>query len=287
MIKTLKTAILFGVAFFFAFNTVAFAQKKKSGETYKDIISKAHNLVLQKDRQQAQNILLAALKNEKANTKAHKELKNTLSEISNVFLSDKSQQMYELSLSLKRTDLNQAQQRLGEALRMEPDNVTLLLESARQSLMKNECSNAEEMANKAQKLIPGDDELMLVQAQIRLCENDLVGYQKIKDAATTTNFPLEWTALDVDRSVREKNFLKAKEALTQFKKISKQHPESNYWSWKLDNEQKVPNADAAQKYVMSCRNLSVQVARQYRLDPWLCGHVAEAENYLKNTTQTQ
>jgi hypothetical protein len=282
-----KKAILIGMASFFIFSTQAFAQKKKNGETYKDLISKAHNLVLQKDRQQAQLILAGAIKTEKPNSKAYKEIKKALSEVSQIFLSDKAQQLYELSLSLKRTDMGQAQQKLAEALRVEPDNVTLLAESARQGLIKGDCATAEDIISKAQKLNPVEDELILAQAQAQICSNDLGAFQKTRDIATTINFPAEWAILDIEKYVKDKNFSKAKESLAILKKHEKTYPEINYWLWKIENEQKINNFDAAQKYIIDCRNLSVHAARRFNLDPWLCRRVAETETFLKSQAQSQ
>lgn len=283
MLGLSKKATLFRVAAFFVFFSVAAdAQKKKSGETYQDIISKAHNLVLQKDRQQAQLILLTAAKAEKIGTKAQKELKKTLTDISKTFLSDKAQQLYELSLSLKRTDLNQAQQKLAEAVRIEPENTTILLESSRQSLTRNECVGSEDFVLKVQKIDPYDEELMLVQAQTQLCGGNLKTLTRPKETPTNSIYAKEWLILEIEKYFKEKNFVKAKELAAQLKKVDKNHPELGFWVWKIDSELKSVNLEAAQKYIMDCRNLNSHSARRYGLDPWLCQRTSETEAFIKS-----
>ncbi|HWU44304.1 MAG TPA: hypothetical protein VN132_12725, partial [Bdellovibrio sp.] len=99
------------------FSRPLFAQPNAKAETYKDIIEKAYNLSLQKDRQQALNILLSALQKE-TRPQNIAELRKVLSDVSHVFFSDKAQQLYETGISFRKTDLNQAQTKLTEALRI-------------------------------------------------------------------------------------------------------------------------------------------------------------------------
>ncbi len=283
----LKRVAVFFLGALFAFQLQAQAPKKKTGETYKDLISKAHNLVLQKDRQQAQMVLSAALKSEKLGSKSYLEIKKALSEISQIFLSDKAQQLYELSLSLKRTDLPQAQLRLNEALRIEGDNLTLLAESARQYLMRTECSGAEEIVSRSQKLNPAEEEFVLIQAQTQICLNDLAAFQKTRDIANISIYQAAWSNLDIEKNIREKNYVRARESLSALKKQDKNYPEISYWEWKIDTDQKNANMEAAQKYLIDCRNLTVHTARKHNLDPWLCRRTAEIEAYLKSQGQNQ
>ena len=113
-----------------------------STETYKDIIEKAYNLSLQKDRTQATAILLAALKRESKKTTAQKEISNALEQIAKIFLSDKAQQLYELGLSLKNTDPQMALGKLQEASRLEPDNLSIEIAMDRISIGSGDCDTA-------------------------------------------------------------------------------------------------------------------------------------------------
>ncbi len=280
-------ATLFRVASFFLLLVTmspsgAFAEfVKKNRESTSDIIQKSQNLLLQKNRLQAIDLLVKALKNEKPNSSGYNELRKNLIEISRIFISDKAQQTYEFSLSLKKTDAPQALTKINEAVRMEPENFALLFESARQNLIKNDCKAALEIGHKIQKMNPLDDELGLLMSQIKMCQNELTGSMISKDSFSTPHV-FAWWSLEVERNIKEKNFLKAKEALSQLKKVDKNYPEQYYWGWRLDHDQKINNLDLAQKYKGECQNLSVALYRRYSLDPRLCGRVLEVEAFLKN-----
>jgi hypothetical protein len=45
------------------------------------------------------------------------------------------------------------------------------------------------------------------------------------------------------------------------------------------------NLEAAQKYLIDCRNMTVHTARRLNSDPWLCRRTAEIETYVKSQTQ--
>ena len=280
--RTLK-ATLFGVASFFVLAPALTraSPPKKNLETYPETIQKARNLILQKNRPQALEVLVAALKNEKSNSVGFRELKKNTQEISRMFITEKAQQAYEFSLSLKRADLAQALTKINEALRLEPENFTLLLEAARQNLIKSDCKTALELAQKTQIINPWDSELNLILAQAKMCQNDLPGYALIKEGAVISG-SIPWLSLEIERYLLEKNFTKATDALAQLKKIDKNYPEQYYWAWKIDIDQKINNLDSAQEYKSHCQNLTVTFYRRFLLDPRLCGRMAEVENFIKN-----
>ncbi len=260
------------------------APVKKSRENFSEIIQKAQNLVLQKNRPQALEVLSAGLKNEKPNSAAFKELKKNLNEMSRMFISEKAQQAYEFSLSLKRADPPQAFVKINDALRAEPENFTFLLEAARQNLMKGDCKAALDLGQTVQKINFWDDELNLVLAQTKICLNDLVGYATMREAAQVAN-SVSWLSLEIERDLKEKNLMKAKEALSQLRKIDKKYPEQHYWAWKIDTEQKVNNLASAQDYKTECQNMTVAFYRRFALDPRLCTRVPEVEAFIKSQTQ--
>lgn len=264
----------------FLFGPAVFAQSKiKKTETYQDIIEKAQNLILQKDRQQAVNILANAIRREGAKSAASAELKKTLEETATLFLSDKAQQIYEVGVTLKRTDLNQAQQKMNEGLRLEPDNLLFLLEQARILVGKGDCSAAEESAAKARAQNPYSEEVNLIFAQASLCAGHLVEYQKVIEAQDVKKSSLSkfWLILEAERAFKDKNTQKSLDLVQQAKKIDPAYPELEYWLWKVDHGQKKKNLAASEKYVMDCKNISAHLFRQYMMDPMLCRRVAEVE----------
>lgn len=266
----------------------SFAQTKTSkSETYKDIIEKAYNLSLQRDRQQALNILSSAISRE-SRPQAVSELKKTVSEVSHIFFSDKAQQLFETGVSLRKTDVNQALDKVTEAARIEPDNFAIINEQARLMVAKGDCKAAQEVVQKQLNTVNFDEELKLSMAQALACQGKWVDYQKVADTVTIKKSPQQkfWWALEVDKNLGLKNFVKAQEAAGSLKKTDEKYPEAAYWLWKVDQTQKKTNPMEAQKYVMSCKNISANQYRQYMIDPMLCRRLTEVEGELKGMNGT-
>ncbi|WII72980.1 hypothetical protein QJS83_03730 [Bdellovibrio sp. 22V] len=268
----------------------SFAQNKiPKSETYKDIIEKAYNLSLQRDRQQALNILTNALQKE-TRPQAIAELKKTVNEVSHIFFSDKAQQLYETGVSLRKTELNQAFDKMTEASRIEPDNFLIVTELAHLMIAKGDCKAAQELVQKQLALVGFDEELKLTSAQALACMGKWTDYQKLADSVLIKRSPQQkfWWALETEKFLTAKNFAKAQEALSNMKKSDEKYPELFYWAWKLEYAAKKAkaNTDEAQKYVMTCKNISAIQYRQYMIDPMLCRRLTEVEGELKGLNGT-
>jgi predicted Zn-dependent protease len=286
-LKLLKVAL--GAAFLIA--SPAYSQSK--AETYKDIIEKAYNLSLQRDRQQALNILTSAIQRE-TRPQAQNELKKAALDVAHVFFSDKAQQLYETSVSLRKNDLNQALNKLNEAQRIEPDNLAIVTELSRLMIAKNDCSNAQELIAKSLKLVPFDEELKLSNSQALACQGQWLEYAKTFDPAEVRKSAYQkfWLPLEIEHQIKQKNLPKAQEWAISLKKLDGKYPEASYWAWKasqpLEGLKKgnAGNLDDAQKYVMTCKNISASQYRQYMIDPMLCRRVVEVEGEIKGMNGT-
>lgn len=260
-----------------------FAIPKAKSEGPADLIEKAYNLSLQKDRVQAVNVLVSAIKRESATSAAGKELKSTLQEIGGLFYGDKAQQQYELALALRKTDIAQAQAKLGEALRLEPDNVQLLSESGRLLVLKNDCGAAGDLMAKQRKWNPFDEQLLLVAAQAAVCQGDWPTYTALRSQADVRGpYAKTWLALEVERAYREKADARGREALVTLKKADPEHPEIFFWSWKLEPS-KAQQRVFAQRYAAGCKNLSAGLFRRYITETFLCRRTAEAESFVESS----
>jgi hypothetical protein len=283
-LKTSKRAALTVTALFFFLGSfsMAFAEiKLKKAETSKDIIEKAYNLSLQKDRPQATNILVGAIKQENTNGTNTAELKKALQQVTYLFYSDRAQQSYELAVSLKKTDLPQAQQKLSEALRMEPDNLTLFIELQRILLIKKDCSGVLESVLKEREQNPFDENLPLLQGQAQACLGHWEAVAKIRDQADGKHSSLAkyWQSLEIEQSVTEKNLGKAKDLVAALQKTDAKYPEVYYWQWKTAPI--ATKSTAAQKYLKECKNISPMTYRQYMTDVNLCRKNTEIEATMK------
>lgn len=261
--------------------------KAIKSETYKDIIEKAYNLSLQRDRQQALNILASAIKRETRPSNIL-ELKKTMSEVATVFFSDKVQQLYETGVSLSRGDVSQAYEKILEAARVEPDNSLIVVELARLMIARGDCKGAFETVRKQAVLVPYDEDLKLAQAQAWACQSKWAEYQKILDSVSLKKSSLQkfWYALEAQRFLDLNNPAKCLESLNQLRKIDDKYPELFYWTWKLSRQQKKSKPEEAQKYVMTCKNISANQYRQYMIDPMLCRRVNEVEGELRGINGT-
>jgi Putative Zn-dependent protease, contains TPR repeats len=285
MISALRAALVAALCFS---STTSLAQNKAGkSETHKDIIAKAYNLSLQKDRQQALLILNSAIKKE-TRPQAVTELKKTASELAQIFLSDKAQQLFEMGISLRKTDPNQALAKLNEASRAEADNSAVVNELARLLIGKNDCSGAKEALSKLTLLLPYDEELKLTNAQALLCQGTSFELNQAVSGVDMKKSPLAlfWYSVDIEKAVKEANFVKAQESQTALQKLDPKYPESLYWNWKIAFLQKRKNLESAQKYVMSCKNISASQYRQYMIDPMLCRHLSEVESEIKGLNGT-
>jgi tetratricopeptide (TPR) repeat protein len=260
--------------------------KSKKAETSKDIIEKAFNLSLQKDRPQATNVLVKAIKQENVRAGNTLELKKALQQVSYLFYSDRAQQAYELALSLRRTDPSQALQKMNEALRMEPDNLALFTEMQRMTMIKGDCSTASERVSKERLQNPFDENLILFQAQAQACLGQWEEFKRTRDSFETkkSNFTKFWLSLEIELALYEKNLNKAKELLMSLQKSDSKYPELHYWQWRVANGPE--KLVAGHKYIKECKNISATRYREYMTDPNLCRKVAEVETATKTSNGT-
>lgn len=271
------------VALFFAKSVPA-----APAETYKDIIEKAYNLSLQKDRAQAVSILTGALKREGKKSAAQKELAAALDQVSKVFYSDKAQQLYELGLSLKSTDPATAISKLQEASRLEPDNMSIEIALGRQSLSGGDCDGALTRLNKQKDLLPASEELRLLAAQTSLCLGKFEDYLSYRNSQDTKHSTLAafWQSAETEYLFKTGAFTKAQDSAEALQKLDTSFPESNYWKWKADTELKQKSDKSAQKYLNLCKTLNSRQFREYLPEPQLCRRTAEIETFLKKNNNS-
>lgn len=265
----------------FILSNLSLAKSPKS-ETHKDIIEKAYNLSLQKDRQQAMHILLNAIRKE-ARPQNIAELKKVVTEVASIFFSDKAQQLFETGVSLRKNDVSQALEKVLEASRLEPDNFTIINEIARLQIAKGDCKSAQEVVQAQLNFVNFDEDLKLSLAQALICQGKWTDYQKIVDSVSNRKSSQQkfWLALEVEKFLVQKNYSKVQENLLNLKKVDEKYPELSYWSWKISQMQKKRNNEEAHKYVMACKNISANQYRQYMIDPMLCRRTTEVETELK------
>jgi len=253
-----------------------------TAETNSDLIEKAYNLSIQKNRLQSVGILTQALKKESKKGKPSKDLLTTLNEISQTFYSDKAQQLYESALSLRSTDPNAALSKLNEALLSDKDNLLILLEVGRNLLSKNDCDKALEVAQKAKDIYMYIEEIDLLISQSLVCSGKLEKALDLKPIdIKTSEFSIFWQLLLAEVQYRKNNLKSLKDTLNEAAKIENKDPQTYYWQWKLQLGIKESGVRDASKYISDCKKLTSRKIRELIYDPFLCRNTVEVENYLK------
>lgn len=251
-------------------------------ETNSDLIEKAYNLSIQKNRLQSIGILTQALKKDSKKGKISKELISTLNEISQTFYSDKAQQLYESALSLRMTDTNAALSKLNEALLSDKDNLIILLEIGRNLLSKNDCDKALETAQKAKEIYIYIEEVDLLISQSLVCSGKL---EKALDLKPTdikiSEFYIFWQLLLAEVQYRKNDLISLRNTLNEAAKNENKDPQIYYWQWKLQLGIKESAVRDASKYISECKKLTSRKIRELIYDPFLCRNTVEVENYLK------
>lgn len=263
-----------------AFSMTSFAQKTPTyRESAKDIIEKAQNLILQRDRQQALTILSGSIRREKGKA-VEAELKQALNGIATAFLSDRAQQAYEASLSLRMTDINQSRERAQEAFVMEPDNLLLVLELARISILKADCGGAEVSVKNWIKEFTDHPQLQLIMAQIEICRKKASGEISLKQIAINVKSDPElavfWNIVLLERALLAKDRARIVEMSAVLGKMAADYPDKHYWLWKIETK-KALKLEMAKKYLMACKNITAAAYRQYMMDPMICRRMSEDE----------
>jgi hypothetical protein len=297
--KNLERAAVSAALFFgLSLSGTAFAKnikdsKEQSGsshsETYHDLIEKAYNLSLQKDRTQAVGLLIAGIKREGRRSPSSKELLQALEKVATVFYSDKAQQLYELGISLKTTDPTVALSKLQEADRLEPENLSITLELARISLSQNDCDAAATRMKKIKELGELLEEPKLVESQAQVCLGLMDDFRKNRsqvDLKKSVYAPF-WQVTDIEASFKEGDFAKAKEVAMTLQSVDSHFPEAYYWDWKSSQELKLKADASAQKYLNNCKTLSARQIRDYSKEPALCRRTTEVETFLKKMNNSE
>jgi hypothetical protein len=287
--KFQKRAAIFAALFFIPILMPIISLAAPARETYRDLIEKAYNLSLQKDRTQAVGILLSAIKKENKKSPAQKELLAAIEKVSKVFYSDKSQQLYELALSMKSTDPGTALSKLQEAARLEPDNLSIEMALARQSLSINDCDAALTRTMKQKDLYMAVEELRLAAAQADVCLAKYEDFQVLRNAQETKKSELStfWNSLEAEYLFKTGAFQKSMEIAVNLQKQDNSFPEAHYWEWRTGTELKLKVDKAAQRYLSLCKTINSRLQRQYLPEPQLCRRTTEIETFLKKTNNSE
>ncbi len=281
-IKFYYLFLLFVTTLFLSTSNAANLIERNKSETYNDIIEKAQNLILQKNRSQALDILKNAAQREQ-NLNAVKELKKTAIEIANIFMTEKTHQLYENALSLRFTNLSDAMSRVNEALKIEPNNMMLMTELGRLMNAKKDCKAAEANAFAMSELIPFYERVDLSLAQAYQCSANWDGYKKVVSPLNLKKSEdrYAWDVLEFHYALQTNQLLLAQQSLKTLSELYPDYPELPYLRWKMSVARQKPDNDQGQKYLHTCKNITMSLYRKYISDSTLCRNVLDVETDMK------
>ncbi len=253
-------------------------------ENYKDLISKAQNLSLQRDRLQACQILTRAIEKEKMGSESYQEMKDSLEALGTLFYTDQAQAIFAQGESLAEKKPKEAIEKYHEALKIEDGNVAILRALARAQLRNDDCRGAEATIKAAESYdsLSGEHYLLRLQKhQCRKDEADLIETldEKNVDIAGVDRF---LNVFSIGKSYIKKDFKKAKQLLSSWETQNPDYPEIYFWKWQISNAQGVPDKFSAQKYLQLCKGLTPRKRKLFNLDVDLCKNIDVVEAKLKN-----
>jgi len=257
--------------------------EKGRTETYRDLIAKARNLTLQRDRSQASQILLRVIKKESKSSTAYKESARALDELMRVFYTEKGQILFSQGEALYATKPREALESFQAALRIDNGNLSILAAIARSQLMLEDCGGADTTVQQMEVLNPISAETKLLKVQTLICAQKLDLASEILVAPDQEWQPLEKfvRGLQIQSYLRKKDLKRAKSTIVTWQAQAAEYPEVFYWKWKMSLEGGTPDRAAALKYAQLCQNLSVRKKQMYVYDLSLCRGREEVEEFLR------
>ena len=267
---------------------------KATLETHQDLILKAQNLTLQRDRLQASQILIRGLQREKPASLAYKELLKSLNELSTVFYSEKAQDLYSLAEAAVEARPKEAIDHFQEALRIEDGNVSILSELARAQLSIGDCEKADSTTKSALAINPYSSELKLLSLQNYVCAKN---FAPLLTRLTSDEDGLESTSESLVKNLRLGLLLQAllaqpkasldlkriKTTLQTWETVAPDYPEVQLWKWEVSKASGTSDRTAALKYSQLCQNLTARKRKNYSLDINLCKGKEAVDLYLKES----
>lgn len=244
-------------------------------ETYKDQISKSQILLLQRDRNQAAQILIGAINKEGVKSPAFLELAKALKKTTEVFFSERAQQSYELALASYPTNRQQTIEKLKETLGLEPMNALVLKALIFSLLSQRDCGAVAKWREDLLRVNPFDDEVLRLNILELVCLKNKTEAQ-ILLAKMSLNSQSQAFAIVTKLRMygNEANLISA-----EIRPQEASYPEMVYVGWRLEKEAKNSKL-LSERYRSLCSEAISFDRAFFWMDPWVCEHLKEI-NELK------
>jgi len=290
MFLIFRGAVLFWVAFFFLELTILIQsdaaeqlRQSKTKETAKDLIDKAQNLILQRDRLKASRVLQQGINTKDYSAENRKKLRRSLIKISTLFLSEKGQQAFQLADSMYFTEEPKVLIKYEEALQLEPQNILVIGALARAQLKENKCTMALQSLQRGDDINPFDSDLKYYQIRALYCLNRRTQARVIRSRAKGAmgKYKIYLIQLDIENAMKENNKQRAYSFAKKALNMDKKYPETYYWLWRTRPIEEELEVEDAQRYLELCKSLGPPLRRKYSFNPHLCQYTVEIDDFIK------
>lgn len=269
-----RRAVLWAALFLFCCAEGWSKKNTDNLETYRDQINKSQVLLLQRDRQQAIQVLVAAMNREGLKSPASTELLKALKKTSEVFLSEKAQQSYEMAIATFSTNKAQSIEKLRETLSQEPQNAVLIKALLFTLLSQKECTQAQKQRLELIKINPFDEDLDRLHLLELVCLNSRT--EALAVFARQDPLVLNQTFWQVNKQRLLSGDPKL--IILEPRPLEEEYPEGAYLRWLGEKDDK-KRMLLAEKYKNLC-HANVPFDKSYAwMDPWVCGHLKEIDDF--------
>lgn len=249
-------------------------------ETAQDLVIKAQNLALQKDRLQATRLLIRGV--EKEAGEGRKKLLAALKEISEIFFTEKGQQVFERGQTLRGAALPSAIEKLREAWALEVGNTVVGRALVRSLLQAGQCEEASELADKVLSYNPYSEELSLSLSQALICNgkvpDGLIILKRLEQRKGPLRLYVE--TLKAQAALFDGKLDVASEHLRKAEDLDSLFPEIHYWRGQVLLKSKVDPRASLEKYVALCAKVEPKIRLKYEAEPRLCLETAAMQKLL-------
>lgn len=302
--KTIKIAIYF----LFCYLPVAFAStsiKSKKSEhdssaqegkaisgkkpsrgtdTYKSIIQKAQELSLNQERVKAVQLLVSEIERDQKNQSAQQSLKKTLANLSEIFYTEKAQSTFEMGRSLSLKTPEAGIDKFTEALALEPDNIKIMRELAKEYLVSGECQKALDLSRKALMQNPYNSDFFLLRLQSKVCLGNVEDIEAELANPYIVGSEKETLGPYINLIITQYYFSQQKYniALNTVSKIKQaEFPEPFYWKGMIKMRLGQSPVSEFESYVDLCKEKAGKSVPRFPLEPRTCRELKSIEQKLE------
>lgn len=250
-------------------------------DSTKSLIQRAQELVLQQDRVGAVQVLTKAIEKE-TDKKTKDKLLTNLNQITEIFLTDKAQKIFEQANFLSKTKPSEAIAKYQEAQLIEPTNTKILLNLGRAHLSAGQCNEAYKAGADISKLNSYNDEGFLVRVQAQTClqKYDLLDAEIQSRPVQNAEIQFQILLAQTQEEYFKTHYTEALKTLQKAAKMNDRFPETYYWENQILLKMNKPATESAKKYVKACKLLTKEDQIRFQLEPRLCQEYKAIEKKL-------